>query len=225
VIEIPSLRSLALGGFFDNHYFIARILATLSTPALENLELLSLDSGCWPVFALIHERKGRVFPTLRSITLLNVRIEKGTIVWLANTFPCITHLVVLNTDLDNFAQILAEQIVYPSNPSGLPIWTELRSCTFLAYRRQARPRTQQLLLDLLSSRKSARMPLVELRCEQSLDVRANLRECLRDGGHFALFAQADYKAYLYRDLLHPNAEQSLIGMNRFWTNNLDVNGG
>ena len=224
VIEIPSLRSLALGAFLGNSSFIARIVAALSTPALENLELLSLDLGCWHLFELMHERKGRIFPALRSITLLHCEIEKGTIVWMAATFPSVTHLVVLHANLDNIAEMLADRTVYPSNPNGIPIWPELRSCTFMANRPTIRPKTRQLLQDVISTRKSAGMPLAELRCEQTLHDQTSLQGCLQDV-HFALFKRSDYEAYLLRDMFHPNAEENLIGMHRFWSNNLDVNGG
>jgi hypothetical protein len=225
VIEIPSLRSLSLGGFSGNQFSIARILATLATPALENFELLSQNSDCWHIFRLVHERKGRVFPSVRSLTLMNVELPKGTVVWLASTFPCITHLVVLHTHLDNVAEILAERIAYPSNPSGLPVWPELRSCTFMPTQLRLRPRMKQLLLDILSNRKSAGMPLAELRCARSLDEHTGIRECLHDGVRFAVFSETDYSAYLNRDIHHPNAEENITGTHRFWCNSLDVTGG
>jgi hypothetical protein len=224
-IEIPSLRSLALGDFADNSYYIARILAAISTPALENLELLGLGPGSWHLFELIHERKGRIFPALRSITLLDCEIQKGIIVWMAATFPSVTHLVVLHANLDNIAEMLADRTVYPNNPNGLPIWPELRSCTFMANRPGIRPKTKQLLQNVISSRKSAGMPLAELRCEQTLHDQTSLRGCLQDDVHFALFKRSDYEAYLHRDMVYPNAEENIIGMHRFWSNNLDVNGG
>jgi hypothetical protein len=95
----------------------------------------------------------------------------------------------------------------------------------MAKTKDIRPITKQVLRDALMYRNVTGVPVVELRCERYLDDQADLRGCLQGDGQFTVFDRADYEAYVHRSIFYPNAEEKLIGTNRFWSNNLDVNGG
>ena len=102
-IEIPSLTSLSIGtGTAENVYF-GLLLQLLSTPALEALELWSLDNDGWSIFRSAVDVESKKYPNLKSLALVEVDFDNeddqiGS--WLASAFPMLQHLTLLEDEDD-----------------------------------------------------------------------------------------------------------------------------
>jgi hypothetical protein len=178
VIEIRSLTCLSIGtGTAENEY-LSVLLELLSTPALEALELWSLDEEGWDVFRKSISKGRTKFPLLRSLALIEVDFGKdGDEIgyWLVRAFPMLQHLTLLedseersdqfNLNVFRFLHLLRELHPIPSlTPGGLlpPIWPGLHTLT-VSYTRD-----HSLLLCMLQSRRESKRPISRLQLDPDI---------------------------------------------------------
>ncbi|KAH8070765.1 hypothetical protein BXZ70DRAFT_775259 [Cristinia sonorae] len=152
-IQAPSLRHLEISG--DS---VCAMLSLLVTPALNSLLLANVDESEFRVLGnFFQSSMTNRYPSLRSLTLLNVKTSKPTPGFL-EVMSNIEDLTIINAGSEDFLAVLRARQEGDDKSAGhvMPAFPRLHNLTLL---HDVDPET---LLDMVRNRKEHKYPLESL---------------------------------------------------------------
>ncbi|KAL0569262.1 hypothetical protein V5O48_012705 [Marasmius crinis-equi] len=177
-IPIPCLRSLELRFFYDDAPNVVRLIQLFSIPTLESLTLKDLSCADWCRVLPYFRSYAASYPSLRSLTVCNIKglicVDSSTV----RAFPHLTHLSLIGVYSNAFSRLLLKQRT--DDGYNALVWPKLRSL-----RIQNDTDTKvELLQSALTSRLSIGRPIKRLVLDQHLfeshpGVVDNLRQYMK----------------------------------------------